>query len=87
MSQMRKNKPKFTNVPIRTPLRNAFWSMLNATVCMWCGGLHDSAGRQLDERGKIAEKQDCLSFSQKKEPPKKKNRMLDTEMERISNLP
>jgi hypothetical protein len=86
-----------------SPPKNIYWELTKAgEPCPYCGRLHDEAGRQLDERGKLMvqpARQDgdvkfvkpCPRSSLKQAqirnaPPLKVNRMLGTERERLSRV-
>lgn len=86
-----------------SPPKNIYWGLTQQSEpCPHCGRIHDEAGRQLDERGKLMiqpARQDgdvkqvkpCpLALKQqatgKNVPVKKTNRMLGTERERLSRL-
>jgi hypothetical protein len=50
---MRK-RPNADNTQRSSPPKNVYWEMTRAgEPCRYCGRLHDSAGRQLDENGKL----------------------------------
>jgi hypothetical protein len=100
---MIRKRPEADNTQRIGPPKNVYWEMTKSgETCRYCGRIHDSAGRPLDERGKLLEqpaRQDgdvkpvkpCplaqKQQAQIKNAPKKVNRMLGTENEHLNRLP
>jgi hypothetical protein len=48
-------RPNAENTMKGAAPRNAWWNDIKSSVCLYCGQIHDSAGRTLDERGKLVD--------------------------------
>jgi len=54
-------RPPADNKIVNQPdYKNIYWESAKEIIkCMFCQNLHDSAGRQLDERGKLVKPPTC----------------------------